>query len=72
MFREQLPRIYELRDLIEDPALPGAAFQNIENTLHDPSAMQIFAMKVAGAKATEIEAAMDVARKYADKPEPPK
>ena len=42
MFRKLLPRMYELRDSIEVPALPGAAFQNLENTLQDPSPMQVF------------------------------
>lgn len=32
-------------------------------------AMRVFAMKVAGAKATEIEAVMNAAREYADKPD---
>lgn len=35
MFREELPRVNELRDLIEDPSAPGAYFQNFDNLLRD-------------------------------------
>jgi hypothetical protein len=33
-------------------------------------ALQVFALKVAGAKATEIEAVMNTAREFADQPLP--
>jgi hypothetical protein len=35
MFRDKLPRLYELRDLIDDPASPDAYFQNFEKQLAD-------------------------------------
>lgn len=35
MFRTQLPRIYELRDLIADPTSPDAYFQNFDNNVQD-------------------------------------
>jgi hypothetical protein len=35
MFRVQLPRIYELRDLIADPTSPNAYFQNFGNNVRD-------------------------------------
>lgn len=33
MFRKELPRIYELRDLLPDPVPLGAYFQNLEESL---------------------------------------
>ena len=33
MFRTQMPRIYELRDLIADPASPDAYFQNFDENV---------------------------------------
>lgn len=33
MFRSELPRIYELRDLLPDPAPPGAYFRNLDQSL---------------------------------------
>src|SRR5580692_10208277 len=43
MFRQQLPRLYELRDLIANPTSPGAYFQNLDNNLQvSPTAMQAF------------------------------
>jgi hypothetical protein len=35
MFRTQMPRIYELRDLIDDPNSPDAYFQNFDRIVHD-------------------------------------
>lgn len=35
MFRMQLPRIYELRDLIADPTSPDAYFQNFDSHVQD-------------------------------------
>jgi hypothetical protein len=35
MFRKELPRVYELRDLIEDPTAPGAYFQGFDNLVRD-------------------------------------
>jgi len=35
MFRTQLPRIYELRDLIADPTSPDAYFQNFDSNVQD-------------------------------------
>lgn len=34
-FRREFPRLYELRDCIEDPESPDAYFQNFEETLRD-------------------------------------
>jgi predicted small metal-binding protein len=42
MFRKELPRIYELRDQIKNPDSPNSCFQNLDNNLQDPSAMQAF------------------------------
>jgi hypothetical protein len=33
MFRSELPRIYELRDLLPDPVPPGAYFRNLDQSL---------------------------------------
>jgi len=35
MFRKEMPRVYELRDLIENPATPSAYFQDFDNSLRD-------------------------------------
>jgi hypothetical protein len=35
MFRAELPRLYELRDCIDDPASPDAYFQNFDQKLAD-------------------------------------
>ncbi len=35
MFRKQMPRLYELRDLIDDPRSPDAYFQNFDNNVRD-------------------------------------
>jgi len=35
MFRMQMPRIYELRDLIADPTSPDAYFQNFDQNVQD-------------------------------------
>jgi hypothetical protein len=35
MFRTQMPRIYELKDLIDDPTSPDAYFQNFDRNLQD-------------------------------------
>ncbi len=35
MFRTQLPRIYELRDLTADPTSPDAYFQNFDEYVQD-------------------------------------
>ena len=35
MFRSELPRVYELRDLIDNPSAPGAYFQDFDNSLRD-------------------------------------
>jgi hypothetical protein len=35
MFRGQLPRLYELRDLIDDPSSPDAYFQNFDKHIQD-------------------------------------
>jgi hypothetical protein len=42
MFRKQLPRIYELRDQIENPESPNSCFQNLDNNLQDSNAMLAF------------------------------
>lgn len=45
-FRDQLPLVYELKDLIEEPNSPTAYFQNFENSINDdisgPSKMRIW------------------------------
>jgi hypothetical protein len=43
MFREQLPRVYELRDLITRPTASTAYFQDFDNSLGDePSKMKVW------------------------------
>lgn len=43
MFRRQLPRVYELRDLAGAPVHPDAVFQTLEARLQEsPSCMQVF------------------------------
>ena len=43
MFRRQLPRVYELRDLAGAPVPPDAAFQTLEGRLQEsPSCMEVF------------------------------
>ena len=43
MFREQLPRVYELRDLITRPTAPDAYFQYFDDSLRDePSKMKVW------------------------------
>ena len=37
MYRKKLPRVYELRDLIEDPTSPSAYFQDFDNSIRDES-----------------------------------
>jgi hypothetical protein len=37
MSRQELPRTYELRDLIKEPNAPSAYFQNFDNSLRDES-----------------------------------
>ena len=38
MFRQELPRVYELRDLISDPSASGAYFQDFDNSIcNEPS-----------------------------------
>lgn len=39
MFRKNLPRIYELRDQIENPESPNSCFQHLEQTLQLPEAL---------------------------------
>ena len=33
MFREQFPRLYELKDLVDDPTSPGASFRDFDQQL---------------------------------------
>lgn len=41
MSREELPRVYELRDPINDPTATGAYFQDFDNSIRDePSKKQ--------------------------------
>jgi hypothetical protein len=44
MFRTQMPRVYELKDLIGDPTSPNAYFQDFDNKVRDSPhhVMQIF------------------------------
>lgn len=35
MSRKEMPRVYELRDLIDDPSKPSAYFQNFDSLLRD-------------------------------------
>lgn len=35
MFRKELPRVHELRDLIEDPSAPCAYFRDFDNSIRD-------------------------------------
>jgi hypothetical protein len=43
-FREQLPRFYELKDLLSDPSHPDACFQNFEDDLKDRVCFDVFAL----------------------------
>lgn len=36
MSRTELPRVYELIDLIQTPSSPNVYFQDFENSLKDP------------------------------------
>jgi hypothetical protein len=46
MFRKELPRVYELRDLITDPVAPSAYFQTIDNLVRDdPDVRKIWLAK---------------------------
>ena len=41
MLRNAMPRVYELRDLIDDPSAPGAYFQNFDQSIcEEPSKKQ--------------------------------
>lgn len=42
MFRTEMPRVYELRDLIADPSHPSAYFQKFDVTLNDPLRRQVW------------------------------
>jgi hypothetical protein len=42
MFRRQLPRFYELKDLITDPSDPNAYFPAFENLLRDAICLECF------------------------------
>lgn len=43
MFRQEMPRVYELRDLIADPSKPCAYFQNFDDSIRDePSKKQVW------------------------------
>ncbi len=43
MFRHEMPRVYELIDLIHDPSTHGAYFQDFDNSMRDePSKKQIW------------------------------
>jgi hypothetical protein len=42
MFRTELPRLYELRDLISNPRSPDAYFQNFDENLSSPDVKQIY------------------------------
>ena len=42
-FRNQLPRFYELKDLLTDPSHPDAYFQNFQDRLQDEMCFETFA-----------------------------
>ena len=43
MFRKEIPRVYELRDLIKNPESPDAFFQDFDRSVRDePSKKEIF------------------------------
>ena len=42
MFRKQLPRIYELKDLLDDPPAPDAHFLEFDTLLQNPSRLAAF------------------------------
>ncbi len=42
MFRKELPRIYELVDLIENPDSPHSCFRDFKRVLKDPEAIKIW------------------------------
>ena len=43
MFRQEMPRVYELRDLITDPSKPCAYFQDFDDSIRDePSKKRIW------------------------------
>ncbi|MDE2925945.1 MAG: hypothetical protein OXT71_06050 [Acidobacteriota bacterium] len=41
-FRNELPRVYELKDMLEDPCHRDAFFQDLEQTLEEPRARAAF------------------------------
>jgi hypothetical protein len=43
-FRRQLPRSYELKDLLTDPSHPDAYFQNFEDRLQEETCFETFAL----------------------------
>jgi hypothetical protein len=49
MFRSQLPRLYELKDLINDPASPDAYFQNFDAHLMDSAHIMSIYVRWEGA-----------------------
>src|SRR5271165_6234380 len=42
--RSELPRLYELRDLLSDPSHPDTYFRDFEGRLQDPSCFAAFAV----------------------------
>src|SRR5262245_2362158 len=46
MFRKELPRIYELRDLIEAPRSPRVYFQDFDDSLRDTPLKMAFFLRL--------------------------
>jgi len=41
VFRTEMPRVYEIRDLVLDPANPSAYFRNFDNSVRDESSKKL-------------------------------
>ena len=65
-FRDALPRIYELKDMLEDPAHPNAFFQDFENSLKkSPDTLDAFLKLERQVAALSAQAWNDLKQKAA-------
>ena len=57
MFRNEMPRVYELRDLIDDPLSPCAYFQNFDTSIcdDDPSKKQTWLAREEAFQKLDLE-----------------
>jgi hypothetical protein len=63
--RNELPRLFELKDLIEDPSHPDAYFRDFEHMLQDPSCFETFTGWEKELESTDPVAWDDLKRKSA-------